>query len=80
MHVIVVGAGLAGLSAAGALLDGGCAVTVLEARDRIGGRMYPAGITAGATPPARSFRGDQPRAGVLEQVVQLTVGAEPFRT
>ena len=47
MHVIVVGAGLAGLSAAGALLDGGCAVTVLEARDRIGGRVCPAGTTAG---------------------------------
>jgi monoamine oxidase len=47
MHVIVVGAGLAGLSAAGALLDGGCAVTVLEARDRIGGRVCPVGTTAG---------------------------------
>ena len=47
MHVIVVGAGLAGLSAAGVLLDRGCAVTVLEARDRIGGRVYPAGTAAG---------------------------------
>jgi len=47
MHVIVVGAGLAGLSAAGALLEGGCDVTVLEARDRIGGRVFPDGMTAG---------------------------------
>ena len=47
MHVVVVGAGLAGLSAANALLGGGCAVTVLEARDRIGGRVWPSGATAG---------------------------------
>ncbi len=47
MHVVVVGAGLAGLSAAGALLNGGCAVTVLEARDRIGGRVFPNGATVG---------------------------------
>jgi len=38
--VIVAGAGLAGLRAARDLTDGGRAVTVLEARDRIGGRGY----------------------------------------
>ena len=39
MTVIVVGAGLAGLSAAGRLVAAGREVAVLEARDRVGGRV-----------------------------------------
>jgi monoamine oxidase len=38
--VLVVGAGMAGLSAARSLADAGWPVRVLEARDRIGGRVY----------------------------------------
>lgn len=38
-RVIVVGAGMAGIAAAAALRDAGVDVVVLEARDRIGGRI-----------------------------------------
>ena len=39
-RVVVVGAGMAGLVAARLLHDSGFAVTVLEARDRLGGRVW----------------------------------------
>jgi monoamine oxidase len=48
-HVLVLGAGIAGLAAARALSQLGYGVTVLEARDRIGGRCWTVdGVDLGA--------------------------------
>lgn len=40
-HIVVIGAGAAGLMAARELARAGKKVTILEARDRCGGRIYP---------------------------------------
>jgi monoamine oxidase len=49
LDVVVLGAGLAGLAAARDLRRGGCEVTVLEARDRIGGRVLQTTLDDGRT-------------------------------
>lgn len=38
--VVIIGGGMAGLSAANELLQNGCTVTILEAKDRFGGRIH----------------------------------------
>jgi monoamine oxidase len=47
-RVVVIGAGFAGLAAALTLTDRGVHVTVLEARERVGGRVWTTTLTNGA--------------------------------
>ena len=49
VDVVVVGAGLAGLTAAKAVERAGRSVIVLEARDRVGGRNYDVTVAPGVT-------------------------------
>ena len=49
-RVVVIGAGLAGLTAAHAVRDAGWDVVVLEARDRVGGRVHTFRDAAGGGP------------------------------
>ncbi len=72
-HVVVIGAGIAGLSAAHRLLGRGTRVTVLEAADRVGGKLLP-GEIAGVRVDlgAESMLARRPEAVTLAREVGLT--------
>ncbi|MEU0068187.1 protoporphyrinogen oxidase [Streptomyces sp. NPDC006332] len=80
-HVIVVGAGIAGLAAAHRLLRRGSRVTVLEASDRVGGKLLP-GEIAGARVDlgAESMLARRPEAVALAREVGLTDRLQPPAT
>lgn len=78
--VVVVGAGVAGLSAAQALRSAGFAVVVVEARDRIGGRVatvrsdaWPIPVELGA-----SWVHDVDASDLAEQLERLGIDAAAF--
>src|SRR5262245_56244981 len=78
LDVVVVGAGAAGLAAARALADAGWQLAVLEARDRIGGRVWtdhhfgPIPVECGA----EFIHGE--RAGTWAWLRRAGLQAEPF--
>ena len=55
MRIIVIGAGLAGLAAADALRREGADVVVVEARGRVGGRVWSAPFAGGVVERGAEF-------------------------
>ncbi|WSQ12439.1 protoporphyrinogen oxidase [Streptomyces sp. NBC_01231] len=80
-HVVVVGAGIAGLAAAHRLLRQGARVTVLEASERVGGKLLP-GEIAGARVDfgAESMLARRPEAVTLAREVGLADRLQPPAT
>ncbi|MEU9290977.1 protoporphyrinogen oxidase [Streptomyces sp. NPDC048275] len=80
-HVVVIGAGIAGLAAAHRLLDRGMRVTVLEASDRVGGKLLP-GEIAGVRVDlgAESMLARRPEAVALAREVGLADRLQPPAT
>ncbi|MET9522086.1 protoporphyrinogen oxidase [Streptomyces coeruleorubidus] len=80
-QVVVIGAGIAGLAAAHRLLERGARVTVLEASDRVGGKLLP-GEIAGARVDlgAESMLARRPEAVALAREVGLADRLQPPAT
>ncbi|MET9390720.1 protoporphyrinogen oxidase [Streptomyces sp. NPDC006624] len=80
-QVVVIGAGVAGLAAAHRLLDSGARVTVLEASERVGGKLLP-GEIAGARVDlgAESMLARRPEAVELAREAGLADRLQPPAT
>ncbi|KPI10457.1 protoporphyrinogen oxidase [Actinobacteria bacterium OK074] len=80
-HTVVIGGGIAGLAAAHRLLDRGVRVTVLEASDRVGGKLLP-GEIAGVRVDfgAESMLARRPEAVALARETGLTDRLQPPAT
>ncbi|MEC4019965.1 protoporphyrinogen oxidase [Streptomyces sp. H27-D2] len=80
-HVVVIGGGISGLAAAHRLLGGGARVTVLEASQRLGGKLI-AGEIAGfpVEVGAESMLARRPEAVVLARAVGLGERLQPPAT
>ncbi|GAA0467682.1 protoporphyrinogen oxidase [Streptomyces sp. NPDC046215] len=77
-HVVVIGGGISGLAAAHRLVEGGARVTLVEASDRLGGKLK-AGSVAGVPVDlgAESMLARRPEAVALARAVGLGERLQP---
>ncbi|WP_406275036.1 protoporphyrinogen oxidase [Streptomyces sp. NBC_00191] len=80
-HVVVIGGGIAGLAAAHRLLDSGVRVTLLEATDRLGGKLETGEIEGAPVDlGAESMLARRPEAVELARAVGLADLLQPPAT
>ncbi len=82
MTTVIIGAGLSGLAAAQRLAQNGRSATILEARDRIGGRVHTAWDSSLSHPielGAEWYEGDGPVNGLLRTAGGITSEADGER-
>lgn len=79
-RIAVIGAGIAGATAARLLANAGYDVTVLEARDRVGGRIQSVVDSAWPVPIERgaAFVPTQDAPGIQQQLTALGIATTPF--
>jgi monoamine oxidase len=76
-RVCVIGAGLAGLAAAAALADGGLEPLVLEARERVGGRVHSRRLGNGAVVELGAEFVEDDHATVVAAAARLDLAMAP---
>src|SRR5689334_23873816 len=80
-RVVVIGAGIAGLTVANALTHGGIECVVVEARDRIGGRLHTVNLAGSPVDLGGSWihtPGGNPMRAFADQVGVRCRGANPL--
>ena len=76
--ILILGAGLAGLSAAEVLGDAGCRAVLLEAKSEVGGRTYSERLDGAVIERGAEFYHPDHHARVVQRMAAFDLPAEPL--